>query len=388
MSWTGNTNNLAPNNVREPSSRSGKPIGDNRSEHVRRDTDDQKSITIGLYDIDETILQHLERMNLSVTDGGNVVKLPIYYGSPELWTSARRDGYLRDKQGKVMLPVMVMKRTNSGDDESLRYFHRYLQSSVMKKYSTKNKYTQFSILSGQNAPVNEVYNIVFPSHMKLTYHFIIWTEYVEQMNKLVEDIRFNTNDYWGNKSGFKFRTQVEGFSHTTELQVGEDRIVKSEFDLTTHGYILPETITTLESRKLTTDKLLTPKKFIINTEVVATDYNMEQHDKNREKWRNPDYPNLPRDEEIPQPGISVVDGIEDNSAISSVIVSALKSAVAGTNPTVITDKVVYNNPSLNVVPPPADLGGQGKKGDVSFDERYFYIYGNDRWHRIAIALFS
>ena len=209
MSWQGNKLNPAPNNERESILRSEKPISDNRALHVRRDTDTQKNITIGLYDIDETILYFLEKLNLQVTDNGTLVKVPIFFGSPEIWTAARRDGYLRDKQGKIMLPVMTLKRTSSETDETLQYFNRYLQSSVMKKYSTKNKYTQFSILSGQNAPINEVYNIVFPSHMTMTYHFIIWTEYVEQMNKLVETIQFNTRDYWGSPKGFRFRTRIE-----------------------------------------------------------------------------------------------------------------------------------------------------------------------------------
>lgn len=386
--WRGDPRNPAPNSVREPKSRSEKPIGDNRALHVRRDTDGQKNITIGLYDIDETILLHLERINLQVTDAGQLVKVPIFYGSPEIWTAARRDGYLRDKQGKIILPVMTLKRTNSGDEESFKYFHRYLKSSVIKKYSTKNKYTQFSILGGQNAPVNEVYNIVFPSHMKLTYHFIIWTEYVEQMNKIVEEIRFNTNDYWGSKKGFRFRTQIEGFAHTTELQVGEDRIVKTEFDLITHGYILPETITTLETQKSTMEKLFTPKKFIVNTEVVATDYDMTQFDANREKWRNPNYPNLPKDEEIPPPGIAITEEPQDNSSIAASIVASLKYATVGTKPTVITNVIPNSSPYLKVVPPPPDIGGSGDNGDVAYDDQYLYIYAVDRWHRVAISQFQ
>jgi hypothetical protein len=225
--------------------------------------------------------------------------------------------------------------------------------------------------------------------MKLTYHFIIWTEYVEQMNKIVEDIRFNTGDYWGSKKGFKFRTQVEGFGHTTELQVGEDRIVKTEFDLVTHGYILPETITTLENQKSTMEKLFTPKKFIINTEVVSTDYDLTQFDINREKWRNPNYPNLPKDEVIPPPGISVVDSVTDqSSALAASIVATLKSVTAGSNPTVIEGSTTATTPSLRVVPVPPDIGGSGTDGDMAYDEQYLYIYSGTRWRRVAIAQFQ
>jgi hypothetical protein len=415
MPWQGNKSNPAPNNVREPIDLSEKRIGDNRSLHVRRDTDGQKNITIGFYDIDEAIFTQLDRINLQLTDGGQVIKVPIYYASPELWTAARRDGYLRDKQGKIMLPVIVLKRTNSGDDESLKFFNRYLTSSVMKKYSTKNKYTKFSLLNGQNAPVNEVYNIVFPNHMKLTYHFIIWTEYVEQMNKLVEQIRFNTGDYWGSSKGFRFRTQVEGFAHTTELQVGEDRIVKTEFDLITHGYIIPETITTLETQKLTMEKIFTPKKFIVNTEVVSTNYDLTKFDKNQEKWRNPKYPNLPKNEYIPAPPISLI--TSGDTSLAANIIKTLQTAeeLTKTNfPVTVTpyegqigvegqmaaddryfyiysggqwNRVAIVQSHVQLVPPPTNTESSGKDGQISYDKEYFYIYSGDKWRRVSINQF-
>jgi len=324
--WKGNINNPVPNSTQEPINRSEKMITTDpavkslnttdegsRVKEVRRDTDTQKDFTISLYDIDETILFHLEQMQLQVEDAGKQVKVPIFYGSPERWTSAQRDGHIRDKQGKLILPAMILKRTNSEKDASLQFFNRYLDVSVMKLYSHKNQYTKFAVLAGQNAPINDVYSVVIPSHMVLTYHFIVWTEYVEQMNKLVEAIQFNTRDYWGSKKGFRFRTKVDSFGHTVELQDNEDRVVKTEFDLITHGYILPDTFTKLEKRQMTTKKYLTPKKMILGTEVVATDYNMDQLDKNREKWRNANYPNLQKDTDIPSPPVSVNTNIVDNS---------------------------------------------------------------------------
>ena len=73
--WKGDITNPAPNNLQEPIARSEKLITDNesvrsfdttnvgnRAEQVRRDTDTQKDFTISLYDIDATILLHLEQM--------------------------------------------------------------------------------------------------------------------------------------------------------------------------------------------------------------------------------------------------------------------------------------------------------------------------------------
>ena len=125
-SWRGDIQNPVPNSVQEPIARSEKIIADNRAEQVRRDTDTQKDFTITLYDIDETILTHLEQLQLQVEDVGKKVKVPIYYGSPEKWTSAQRDGYLRDQQGKLILPAIVLKRTSSENDQSLQFFNRYL----------------------------------------------------------------------------------------------------------------------------------------------------------------------------------------------------------------------------------------------------------------------
>lgn len=298
--WKGDIQNPAPNIVQEPIARAEKIIGDNRAEEVRRDQDVQKDFTVTLYDIDETMLLQLEQMQLQVEDAGNQIKVPIFYGSPERWTSAQRDGYLRDKQGKLILPALIIKRINSENDTSLQFFNRYLNVSVLKKFTEKNKYTRFGVLANQNVPVNEVYNVVIPSHMLLTYHFIIWTELVEQMNKLVETIQFNTKDYWGSSKGFRFRTRVESFGHTIEIGADEDRMVKSEFDLTTHGYILPDTITKLERHKATVQKMLTPKKIVFGVEVVSTDFDPLKN-KNLENWRNPTYPNLPATQIIPSP---------------------------------------------------------------------------------------
>ncbi len=358
--WKGDPKDPAPNDVQEPIDRSEKIISDNRSSHVRRDTDAQKDITVGFEDIDGAIMLQLKQLQIQVTDTGKQIDVPVFYGSPERWVSAKRDGYLRDKQGKLILPAIVLKRTDSADDDTLRFFNRYLNVPVMKRYSEKNQYTQFATLVGKNAPTSEIYNVVVPSHMILTYHFIVWTEYVEQMNQIIEKFRFNTNDYWGSTKGFRFRTRVESYGHTVELEAGEDRMVKTEFDLVTHGYILPDTITKLEKTHMTTNKFFTPKKIIMGLEVVASDYDLTKFNDNSEKWRNPDYPNLQHDAPIPVPPIS-------------------------TNVSFITSNGITAR--YNIVPVPVVQNAKSQPGDISYDAQYFYLYSNG-WKRVAISAFD
>jgi hypothetical protein len=389
MAWRGNPNNPVPNEIQEPIDRSEKIINDNRAEEVRRDKDTQKNFSISLYDIDETILIHLDQMQLQVEDIGKKIKVPIFYGSPERWTSVQRDGYIRDNQGKLILPAIVLKRTNSENDQTLQFFNRYLNTPAIKLYSSKNKYTKFSILNGQNVPVNEVYNVIIPSHMLLTYHFIIWTEKVEQMNDLVQAIQFNTRDYWGSRKGFRFRTKVESYSHTVELQADEDRVVKTEFDLTTHGYILPDQITKLDKHQMTTTKMFTPKKIVMGAEVVNTEFDLKSIDKNRQKWQNPNYPNLQADVPIPNPPISVVDGIIDSSNTSQQIIDTLHSLTATSMNSGGGGGGVENwYPYLRIVSPPNNINSPGSEGLTSYDKQYFYIYSAGKWRRVAISEFE
>lgn len=386
--WKGNIHNPVPNDVQEPTDRSEKYISENRANEVRRDNDSQKNFTISLYDIDETILMHLEQMQLQVEDVGTKIKVPVFYGSPERWTSAQRDGYIRDNQGKLILPAIVLKRTSSENDQSLQFFNRYLNTPARKLYSPKNKYTKFALLNGQNAPTNEVYNVVVPSHMILTYHFIIWTEKVEQMNDLVSTMQFNTRDYWGSRKGFRFRTKIESYNHTVELQADEDRIVKTEFDLTTHGYILPDQMTKLESHQLTTDKMFTPKKIVMGAEVVNTDFNIETKNLNRQKWQNPNYPNLQADVPLPIPPTTLVSNITDASQIKNDILGTLKNITE--SPIVDPINVGLDNtrPFLRVVPTPKTQVPGGQEGYVSYDGEYFYIYTNGGWKRVAVSEFT
>lgn len=314
MAWKGDPTNKVPNigNVNSDVGQavaqqsevlSEKKTDINRADEPRRDTDKQKDNTVRLIDIDTAIFQHLEKIQIQVIDDGNRIKVPIYYASPEKWKAIQKDGVIRDYNGKMILPAIVLQRVNSEKDMANAMFNKYLTYSVMKRYSEKNRYTPFSVLIGQEAPINEVYDVTMPDHMTFTYHFIIWTEYVEQMNAVVEKINFETEDYWGDLRGLRFRTRIDSFSHTIELQVDQDRIVKSEFDLIVRGYLLPDVNYKLGGVNATNRKWMTPKKIVMGTETVATDFRIETLDENREKWRNWKYPNLPKDAVIPPPPV-------------------------------------------------------------------------------------
>lgn len=303
--WQGDKNNPVPNigNVKtdlsetiaqQSSNLSEKKADVNRAAQVRRDTDKQKDNTVRLIDIDTAIMRQLEKFQLTVTDEGNQIKVPMYYASPEKWKAIQKDGIIRDYNGKMILPAIAFQRTTSEKDQAMMMFNRYLNYPVLRQYSEKNRYTRFSALVSQNVPVHEVYDVLMPDHMVFTYHFIIWTEYVEQMNALVERLNYEAEDYWGDVRGLRFRAKIDSFSHTIELQVDQDRMVKTEFDLLVNGYLLPDTVTKMQSTKNTTQKWFIPKKVVMGVEVVGTGFSFNDINTNVEKWRSPKYPNLPK----------------------------------------------------------------------------------------------
>ena len=315
MAWTGNTKNSVPNigNVssdlsqavaQQSSNLSEKKTDINRAYNIRRDTDKQKNNIVRLIDVDTAIMNQLEKFQLTVTDDGNQIKVPIFYSSPEKGASIQNIG-ARDYNGKLILPAISFQRISVEKDQSMMMFNRYLNYTVLRQYSEKNRYTRFSALIGKNVPVHEVYDVLMPKHMVFTYHFIVWTEYVEQMNDIVERLNYEAEDYWGDIRGLKFRAKIETFSHAIELQVDQDRMVKTEFDLLIYGYLLPDIVTKMQGTKSTTQKRFTPKKLVFSMETENIDYDINSPNQNREKWRNQNYPNLPKDEVIVEPPVLV-----------------------------------------------------------------------------------
>jgi hypothetical protein len=83
---------------------------------------------------------------------------------------------------------------------------------------------------------------VVPDYVTLTYSCIIFTDFVEQINPIIEAINFAGDSYWGDFSRFKFRARIDQFSTVTEVNTTDGRAVRSTFNIILNGYIIPDTI--------------------------------------------------------------------------------------------------------------------------------------------------
>ena len=218
----------------------------NRAKEISFKGKKQKDFSVSIKDHDEVIKYYFENtIKPSVIQNGERVMVPIMYGSPERWKTVQSDGVLRDKDGKLLTPLIMYKRDtleknrllgNKLDGNKVHHYQLFEQ-----KFNPKNQYDKFSVITNRQ-PSKEVYMSVIPDYVTLTYSCIIFTDYVEQINPIIEAINFASDSYWGDFSRFKFRARIDSFSTVTEVTTADGRAVKSTFNIVLNGYIIPDTI--------------------------------------------------------------------------------------------------------------------------------------------------
>lgn len=240
-----------------------KPL--NRAEILQ--TEKQFNAGIKLYDIDLTIMNHISDTIVPTLEIlGEPLKIPVLYGNAERWASVKRDGYTKDAKGQLQVPLIMFKRNSVDRDDAMSsMMNRHVSYPAQTKYSPKHKYDIFSQMVGTDRPV-EQYNITMPDYVTITYEVIIWTDFIAHMNTVVEAFQYATDEYWGNRDGFKFRVKIDSFDTTTEVSEGSQRLVRTNFTMTANAYLLPETF----ANEPTTKKALTIKKVIWNVDVTDT----------------------------------------------------------------------------------------------------------------------
>ena len=245
----------------------------NRGTKISRNSpavkDDVKNISVGLMDMDSSIMYYFnEVIKPEVEENKEKVKVPCIYASPERWTQISKQGYLRDKKRQIITPLIVFKRTGMERNNDIPIDKLDANKPTQfytfeKKYSKQNRYDKFNVLQ-QITPNKEYYNVAMPDYVTLSYEFVIWTSYIEQMNRIVEKINYSDGAYWGEPGKMRFRTQIESFSDSSEID-GE-RLIKTTFGVSLYGYILPETYNNFT----TTQKYLSPKKLIMRENADTT----------------------------------------------------------------------------------------------------------------------
>lgn len=241
-----------------------------RAEEISLKKADVKDYSIDFEDIDSAVLYYFkEVIKPYVIQDGSRVAVPIDFANQERWKTAQRDGGLRDKDGKILFPIVILKKDNVEKDRSIstkldgnvaRNYHIFEQ-----KYTKTNAYDNFAALTNR-VPVKQYGMVVVPDYCKITYSCAVYVNYQEDLNKILEGIMFASDSYWGDPKRFTFMTRVDGIPITQELNTGEDRKIYSTFNLTLNGHIIPDTI----NQYMATQKAyFSTAQVRFNTEVVG-----------------------------------------------------------------------------------------------------------------------
>jgi len=250
-----------------------KQVDDKKARSAQKSvTDDERAFEVGLRDIDEAIFYYFDNViRPSVIRNGKQTNVPVLYGSPERWKAVQKDGFYRDRNGKIQLPLILIKRNsieknrNLGNKMDANNPHNF--GVFKKKWSKKNQYDRFSILNNR-VPEKEFVAVVYPDYVTITYSCAISTYYVEQMNKIVEAINYASDSYWGDPERFKFNARIDSFAFVVEANQGEDRSVRTTFNIKLNGYIIPDVV---QKSLNNFNKFNEKSKIVFSMEVVTDD---------------------------------------------------------------------------------------------------------------------
>lgn len=233
--------------------------------------DEEKPYTIGLEDNDQAIQHYFQNViKPRVYQNGTMVDIPLIYGNQERWKAVQKDGYYRDKNSKIMAPLIMFRRISLEKNRSvgnkLDANNPLNYGVVSTGYQKNNTYSNFDILNNRK-PVEAYQVVVIPDYVTLQYECIIWTYYVEQMNKVVEAINYASDSYWGDPARFKFLARIDLFTNNETLNQGEERLIKTNFNIKLNGYIIPDSI---NKELLAAKKYYTKGKVVVSTEISTT----------------------------------------------------------------------------------------------------------------------
>ncbi len=242
----------------------------NRAYETSFEPTGDKKFSIGVKDIDEAVMWHFNNvLKLSVYQNNNTILVPVIYGDPEKWKSVQRDGYYRDDASRIMPPLVMFKRASVVQNRTLGNKldgnRAYNVQLFEKPFSKRNIYDNFNVLRNQK-PQKEYAVVVTPDYVTVNYKCIMWTNFVEQMDKLIEAVNFASNSYWGDPSSFQFLVKMETFSDIQTYEQGEDRLVRTDFDMTLNGYLIPDSLNAYLAQL--TSKTYNLCKVVFNTEQV------------------------------------------------------------------------------------------------------------------------
>jgi hypothetical protein len=218
-----------------------------RSRQIRRDDDTIKTQSCTIYDHDYAILSYIrDAIKPKISENDAMIDVPVQYANGEKWSQIQANGFMRDGTGKVMTPLIMIRRNSITERDILKKLDINLDLApdgrksgnaiiMQSKYTNKNRYDRFSTTTNSK-PNKEYYISVIPEFVDISYDILIWTALQEQLNQIVEQIMPTGGFAWG--TTWKFPCYISDYSFDLSNDPGNDRIVKATLPITMKGTIV------------------------------------------------------------------------------------------------------------------------------------------------------
>lgn len=261
----------------------------------------------GIEDVDRAVFELFDkRLAFEIKVNEQTTKVPVVFAAGERFALTKRPKPIRDRNNALVLPLIAIKRTSIGHKNesevggtaiSFRQPADYVirkrldandrdYQNIINKLSIKNQdnvtsrahFIENSTSPGSvaepgtvtsrrggpglaygsgrlNTPfdrsnlgqnVFEIITIPYPQFIGMTYNIVFWTQYMQQMNQLLESMMMKF-DGQGHEfqittsKGYLFTAFVQGpFSNNDNFDnyTDDERIIKYSFDIKVPAYIL------------------------------------------------------------------------------------------------------------------------------------------------------
>jgi hypothetical protein len=268
--------------------------------------DDFSIPSVGIEDIDRAVFNLFNsKLAFETKVNNQTTRVPVIFASGERFALTRRDNPLRDKNNALILPLISIKRgtighktqsdvfgtaisiRQTGDyyikkrlDKSDRDYQKLVNTSGFKNqkdvatrshiavtdtspgtqavegtvasrrqgpplsFKDPSKYTPLS-----NDLTNNIYEYItvpYPRFVGITYSVIFWTQYMQQMNQIIESFMMKFSGpspefVLETDKGYTFTAFVQNtFNNSDNLEdfTSDERIIKVGFDIKVPGYII------------------------------------------------------------------------------------------------------------------------------------------------------
>lgn len=164
------------------------PKPENRGHDTLFRKRDAQPISVTLIKIDTAIANYLrDKIKPVIIDNNKQLVVPVLYANAERWKQIRKDGVLRDNSTRVQTPLVMFRRSSVARSAYTSPVNRYLERNYATGWNRHNSYDKFAVLN-QITPSRKLISVKLPDYISIAYDFLIWTDYIEQMNDIIEQV--------------------------------------------------------------------------------------------------------------------------------------------------------------------------------------------------------